>query len=116
MPRKTNKEIELTPIEFPEIHSFIHFFIEPNRDRAAKFLKERYGMEEYYATGDGVTLSWPDKDPVVWLKHKRPDTVAHEMLHAVLHMLDNIGLPRHKSHDEILCYYLDYAVSSVIKC
>lgn len=113
---KRNKPTELTPIEFHPTDSFIHYFIEPNSDKASDFLRKR-GHKKFadHTEGNGLTILYEGEDPIVWLRHKRPDTVAHEMIHAVMHMLRNLNIRQiDKSNEELFAYFVDYAVKQVL--
>ncbi len=85
------KMIKLTPIEYPQLgDSFIHYFIENDTQKARAFFKER--GHTFSCGGNGGTLCEQDKDPIVWIRSKRYDVVLHEMIHAVFHVMKNIGI------------------------
>jgi hypothetical protein len=110
----TKKKIQLTPIEFPMFDTYIHYFVTDDMAIATAFMKER--GYDYVAHGYGCTLVSKQRDPIVWLKNKRPDIVAHEMIHAVFNIFKELG--QHeitKDNDEIFAYMVDYAVKEVLK-
>lgn len=111
-----SRKIQLTPIEFPVFKAFIDYFIEPDRERATAFIKERTGIkDESCFSGDGATLIRKGQNPIVWLRTKHPSTIAHEMTHAVLNIMDETGIPRTYDTDEVLCYHVGYAMEQILK-
>lgn len=108
------KELQLTPIEFPQFDAFIHYFIENDREKAREFLLSK--GYEHEIRGSGLTVCYKGRDPLVWLHDKRPHVVAHEMIHAVLHIFRGIGHDSiTRDNDEIFAYLVDYSISQVIK-
>lgn len=112
---KKIKEIQLIPIEFPQIDTFIHYFVCSDRKKVSAFIKERFDRD-YKCTGSGLTMHDKGKDPIVWLYDKRPHVVAHEMIHAVRDMFKDIGHAYiTDDNDEFFAYYVDYCVKEVLK-
>jgi hypothetical protein len=107
------KKVQFTPIEYPQINSYIHYFIERDIEIANKVLASK-GCE-YEARGSGATYWKAGKDPIVWLSSKRIDIVVHEMYHAVAYMLRDIGLEHTKETEEIYVYFTEYAIKQVLK-
>lgn len=115
---KTKKPIQLTPIEFPVLgDSFIHYFVEPDRQRACDFVRTKrrgHGIEQF--GGQGITFCKDMQDPIVWLQNRKPHVVAHEMIHAVRHMFSALGHDAiTDDNDELFAYHVDYAISQILK-
>lgn len=112
--KKTKKEIQLIPIEFPMFDGSVNYFVEPDRKKVSRFIKEKYDRN-YECTGSGLTICDKGKDPVVWFHDTRAHVVAHEMIHAVKHFF---GLLGHEDitgdNDELFAYMVDYCVKKVL--
>ena len=106
----------MTPIEFPQLSDcFIHYFIQSDREKAREYFKTKGYTFDCH--GNGGTLCEQHEDPIIWLLSKRYDVVLHEMIHAVFHMLKNIGIEKVDTLEiqEIFCYFVEYAVKQVLK-
>lgn len=108
------KQLQFIPIEFPVVRAFIHYFIEHDHKKAQKFLLDKgYDCE---ISGSGLSICKKDKDPIVWIRSKKAHIVAHEMIHAVSHMFDNLGISRMTAdNEELFAYYIDYAIEQIMK-
>lgn len=110
------KKIELTPIEFPQINGFIHYFIESDIGKAKEYLDSKKNFPKEQLLGNGATLFMSDGNPIVWLRVKRPDIIVHEMIHAVMGLFDGIGIEKiSKENDELFAYFVEYAVKEILK-
>lgn len=113
--KKEPKGLKLEFVEYSPIEGFIWYFVEPDRDKAEDFFKEKY-EKDYELTGNGLCMNREGKDPVVWMKSRRADIVAHEMIHAVLHLFSLMGIERvNDDNDEMFAYFVDYAVKTVMR-
>lgn len=109
------KELQFTPIEFPQLgDAFIHYFVEKDYKKAQTFLLEK--GYDYQIKGSGLTIVTKGKDPIVWMKNRKAHIVAHEMIHAIRHILKGLGNDTiTDDNDEIFAYLVDYSISQVIK-
>lgn len=108
-------KIQLTPIEFPVIDGFIHYFVEHDIERAHAFLRTKGLDKDDVPSGRGMTMKMSDGNPIVWMKSKKRNIVVHEMIHAVMALFEGIGVDEiTRDNDEFFAYFVDYSVDQVI--
>lgn len=106
--------ISLIPIEFDPTGDIIDYFIEPDYKKAMEFLREKGYCRDRDISGSGLTICSGRKFPLVWMRSRRPDIVAHEMIHAVMYLFSNMGIDKiTDDNEELFAYYVDYAVKKI---
>lgn len=112
---KKKKELKLYSVEYPLFGSArIDYFIEPNEKLAAEFFYNHGRQKPFPNDTYGFCWNRPNDWPIVWMKNKRADIVSHEMIHAVVWILDGIGVSFSEINEEIFAYMVDYAVNKII--
>ena len=106
--------IKLKVIDYKTIDSKVKYFIESDKQKVHEFLKTK-GFN-HVIDGKGVTICKKDKNPIIWLATKRPDIVAHEMIHAIIHLFKEIG---HDTigydNEELFAYFVDYGIREILR-
>lgn len=77
-------------------------------------------VEDFKNSTQGLTFRYPDANPVIWLPEvpkteKQIAVLAHEVFHAVLFILDKIGIELNGNTEEIYAYLVSYFMHSILE-
>lgn len=86
-------------------------------DWYCKLVKAPKLADEHIVTSEGAFYQAPgQKNGVIWIDDTRgAGTIVHEALHAALHLFDGLHVPMGVDTEEVLTYYVDWMVRSIIK-
>lgn len=91
----------------------IYFFT--SREKGIRSLRKRKGRRMHtrsWKTGAGVCSHWPNEHlAYIGVFNKSAGTLAHECVHAAMHILERADIPAHWGNHEALTYITGYLVN-----
>lgn len=81
---------------------------------------ERFGLSTDEDCGNGLTIHFSTLQTVIWMKSKPSNInelaiLNHEILHAVMFILDSVNIKLSKDSDEAFTYFYEYVCKKIYK-
>lgn len=93
------------------------------KDKAWTFVSNKYGDDEIRPIGNerGMCFCRTGFTPTVWIPEpavtpRQIGTLAHEALHACIHLMAWAGVKVDEDDDETLCHALAWIVVNMVEC